>query len=493
MLTPMIAEAGLAPNFVVGGDVTDAGTGAHWTGRRWLVGRGRRERRHPRRAAAGGTVLTNVEVDHLDHYGTFAALVDELRPYLAPIPGPKVVCIDDPVLRATGRPATTCIDVRAGARRRRARRRRAAARGRSVRRRAPTAVALGDVELPLRGAHNVANATGADRHGARARCAVRRPCAAALARFGGVVRRFDIRGIDGGATLVDDYAHLPAEIAAVLARRPRRAATTGSGWWSCSSRTASTGWSRCRREYADVLRRRRRGRCSPRSTRPATTPIPGVTGTLVVTRSSTPIPGPAWCGCRSGPTSCRSSRARSGRATSASRWAAVTSPRLPEEVLARRRQRGCGVTASGHARRARMSPRRHDAAAACSAPLPSATCRSVRSRRTGSVGRRPCSSRRDARRRPAAVAAAGGRRASPCSWSAGAPTCSSPTPGSRASRSSSARSPGTRPSAGRPRTSTAPAAAGGAPGARPAHGGGSGWPGSSGPSACRARSAARCG
>ena len=50
--------------------------------------------------------------------------------------------------------------------------------------------------------------------------------AAALAKFGGVARRFDVRGVDGGATLVDDYAHLPSEIGAVLAA----ARQSGDGW-----------------------------------------------------------------------------------------------------------------------------------------------------------------------------------------------------------------------------------------------------------------------
>ena len=70
--------------------------------------------------------------------------------------------------------------------------------------------------LPLRGVHNVVNATGAIAM-AKAVGVPFATCVDALARFGGVARRFDIRGLDGGATFVDDYAHLPAEIAAVIA------------------------------------------------------------------------------------------------------------------------------------------------------------------------------------------------------------------------------------------------------------------------------------
>ncbi len=65
------------------------------------------------------------------------------------------------------------------------------------------------------GLHNVRNATGAMAMAHRAR---RSPEAAvrALGRFGGVARRFELRGAAGGVTFVDDYAHLPSEIAAVL-------------------------------------------------------------------------------------------------------------------------------------------------------------------------------------------------------------------------------------------------------------------------------------
>jgi UDP-N-acetylmuramate--alanine ligase len=76
-------------------------------------------------------------------------------------------------------------------------------------------VARGEVRLPLRGAHNVLNALAALAM-ADAVGAAFEPAAGALADFGGVKRRFDVRGRHAGITLVDDYAHLPTEIAAVL-------------------------------------------------------------------------------------------------------------------------------------------------------------------------------------------------------------------------------------------------------------------------------------
>jgi UDP-N-acetylmuramate--alanine ligase len=104
--------------------------------------------------------------------------------------------------------------------------------------------------------------------------------AESLGRFGGVARRFDVRGIDGGATFVDDYAHLPSEIAAVLAA----ARTSGDGWQRVIAvfqpnryNRIAEMWSEYHSAFVDadlvVLT----------DIYPSgTTPIPGVTGKLIV-------------------------------------------------------------------------------------------------------------------------------------------------------------------------------------------------------------------
>jgi UDP-N-acetylmuramate--alanine ligase len=76
-------------------------------------------------------------------------------------------------------------------------------------------IELGRVDLPLRGRHNVGNALAAIAMAMQFGVTFEQ-AAQALSGFGGVARRFDIRGVDGGATFVDDYAHLPNEISAVL-------------------------------------------------------------------------------------------------------------------------------------------------------------------------------------------------------------------------------------------------------------------------------------
>ncbi|MBI5090428.1 MAG: UDP-N-acetylmuramate--L-alanine ligase, partial [Actinobacteria bacterium] len=105
-------------------------------------------------------------------------------------------------------------------------------------------------------------------------------CAAALARFGGVARRFDIRGTSHGATLVDDYAHLPTEISAVL----DAARTSGDDWRRVVAVFQPNRFNRMAvmwPEYADAFE----GADLVVLTdiyASGTQPVPGVTGKLVV-------------------------------------------------------------------------------------------------------------------------------------------------------------------------------------------------------------------
>jgi UDP-N-acetylmuramate--alanine ligase len=278
MLMLILAAAGWRPSFVIGGDVTDTGTGAQWTGGEWLVVEADESDGTHLELPLHGTILTNVDVDHLDFYGSFDAIVTGFAEYLDRIEGPRVVSVDDEVCRslAAGRDVVTYgvaadADVRAvdlqptgGSFR--------FAIERSGHR-------LGDVHLPLRGRHNVANATAAIAMalavGVDFGIAVD-----ALARFGGVARRFDVRGTDAGATFVDDYAHLPAEIAAVLAA----ARGSGDGWSRVVAVFQPNRFNRIAamwRDYADAFVDA--DLVVVTDVYPSgTTPIPGVTGKLIV-------------------------------------------------------------------------------------------------------------------------------------------------------------------------------------------------------------------
>ena len=97
MLMLVLADAGLRPSFVIGGDVADMGTGAQWTGGEWLVVEADESDLTHLELPLHGTILTNVDTDHLEHYGTFERIVEGFEQYLSQIHGPKVLCADDPI------------------------------------------------------------------------------------------------------------------------------------------------------------------------------------------------------------------------------------------------------------------------------------------------------------------------------------------------------------------------------------------------------------
>jgi UDP-N-acetylmuramate--alanine ligase len=284
MLMLILAEAGLRPSFVIGGDVNDVGTGAHWTGGRWFVVEADESDGTHLELPLYGTILTNIDRDHVDTEfgeGTLEGAERAFDRYLAQVPGPKLLCADDPRTAAVARrhdPATTAtyglapsaryraVDVTPGQ----------GTFSFSIERAGEW---LTDVDLPLRGLHNVSNATGA------VALAVElgvdpAVAAAALAKFGGVARRFDIRGSDGGATFVDDYAHLPAEIDAVL----HAARQSGDDWQRVIAVFQPNRYNRMAemwQDYADAFTAADVVVLTdiyPSGTQP----IPGVTGRLVV-------------------------------------------------------------------------------------------------------------------------------------------------------------------------------------------------------------------
>lgn len=206
------------PSFLIGGEVLDLGVGARWTGSPYFVVEADESDGTHERLPVGAALVTNVDVDHLDHFGSFDELVRSFETFVAGVDGPVVVCADDPHLatmrgsrRITyGGPTSGAdlvwsdVEYRSG---RTSFTVSGAVTGRSI---PPTRISMS-----LRGVHNVSNVTGclalAVELGAEPSEAV-----AAVADFGGVGRRFDVRAVVEGVTLVDDYAHLPREIRAVL-------------------------------------------------------------------------------------------------------------------------------------------------------------------------------------------------------------------------------------------------------------------------------------
>ncbi|HEX4982717.1 MAG TPA: UDP-N-acetylmuramate--L-alanine ligase [Ilumatobacteraceae bacterium] len=333
MLMLILAEAGLRPSFVIGGDVTDMGTGAQWTGGEWFVVEADESDGTHLELPLHGTILLNVDTDHLDHYGSFDRIVDGFDRYLSQIDGPKIVCGDDPVAArlAAEHGATTYgtsegVDVRAVDVR--------AARGNLTFVVERAGEHLVDVSLPLRGVHNVRNATAAL---AMAVAIGVDPAVAtaALAKFGGVARRFDIRGMDRGATFVDDYAHLPSEIAAVLDAARR----SDDGWRRVVAVFQPNRYNRMAEIWADY------GASFADADlvvltdiySSGTQPIPGVTGKLVVNAvlDHDPLTRVAWLPKRDDLVTFLAGEIRDGDVCISMGCGDIAT--LPDEVLAARR------------------------------------------------------------------------------------------------------------------------------------------------------------
>ncbi len=213
MLALIMIEAGLRPSFLIGGDVNEIGTNAVWDTGEWLVLEADESDGTFLHLAPELAVVTNVEADHLDYYGDFAALLDAFDRFLASGTGGAVVGADDPAAARLGAQRGAALvgsgpdvtyrieDVDAGE-------------GVSFTLRA-RGVMLGRVSLPVTGAKIASNAALA----VAASLEVGVPFEAAqraLARFAGVARRFEARGESNGVRFVDDYAHLPSEVAAVI-------------------------------------------------------------------------------------------------------------------------------------------------------------------------------------------------------------------------------------------------------------------------------------
>jgi UDP-N-acetylmuramate--alanine ligase len=169
-------------------------------------------------------VITNIDREHMDTYGSFDRLVDAFRDFADRVPfyGAVVACVDDEAVRALlpslSRRTITYgfsddADVRGIA---------PVSDGRSAScdvvyriRGVPDGAGSGRIALSVPGRHNLQNALAAAAAGIEIGVPFDR-IQSALADFRGAERRYQVRGTVGGITVVDDYGHHPTEIAAVL-------------------------------------------------------------------------------------------------------------------------------------------------------------------------------------------------------------------------------------------------------------------------------------
>lgn len=215
MVTAVMQAAGLHPSFIAGGIVSGLGTNAvHDTGE-WMVVEADESDGTFLRLPREAVLVTNVEPDHIDRWGTFDALIAGFEEFVALAPGPRVLCGDDAIL---ARIATTLPSVTYGFGpdvRYRAAEYRATAEGADFDL-SLDGTPLATISLRTRGRHNALNATGA----AALALELGVPVGAVvdgLGEFRGMARRFEFRATLNGAAVYDDYAHTASEVVATLA------------------------------------------------------------------------------------------------------------------------------------------------------------------------------------------------------------------------------------------------------------------------------------
>ena len=224
LIAQMLETAKMDPTVINGGIINAYGTNARLGQGDWLVAEADESDGTFVKLPATIAVVTNIDPEHMDHYGSFDALRDAFRTFVQNIPfyGFAAVCIDHPEVQALigriedrriisygfspqaeiravehkagpeGYDLTVEIASRTGEPRR-----------------------IDNIRLPMHGDHNVLNALAAIGVAVEMELGddvIRE----ALAAFKGVKRRFTRTGVWNDVTVIDDYGHHPVEIAAVL-------------------------------------------------------------------------------------------------------------------------------------------------------------------------------------------------------------------------------------------------------------------------------------
>ena len=233
LVAAMLDSAGLDPTVINGGIINAYGTNARLGAGDWMVVESDESDGSFVKLPATIAVVTNIDPEHLDHWGDFDSLRRGFRAFVSNVPfyGFAVCCLDHPEVQAmigqiSDRRIVTYgfspqAEVRATGVKL------TAAGGRFdvvITDRQGRARTIPDLFLPLVGEHNVQNALAAVAVAIEMGIdagAIRR----GLAGIKGVKRRFTRTGEGAGLTVIDDYGHHPVEIAAVL--RAARQATQG--------------------------------------------------------------------------------------------------------------------------------------------------------------------------------------------------------------------------------------------------------------------------
>jgi UDP-N-acetylmuramate--alanine ligase len=225
MIAALLDAGGIDPTVINGGIINSYGSNARLGASDWMVVEADESDGSFLRLDGTIAVVTNIDPEHLDHYGSFDAVKDAFVEFIENVPfyGCAVLCIDHPEVQAVipkvrdRRVVTYGFSAQADVR------------GEAVtpypggnrftavlRARDGSFRRIEDIDLPMPGRHNVQNALAA------VAVSVEMGCSDAViqtgfAKFTGVKRRFTKVGEVDGVTVIDDYGHHPVEIRAVLA------------------------------------------------------------------------------------------------------------------------------------------------------------------------------------------------------------------------------------------------------------------------------------
>lgn len=218
MTTAILSEAALDPTAFVGGRVGEWGSGLRVGSEDLFVVEADEYDRSFFTLMPRIAVVTSIEADHLDVFGTLEGVEDAFRDFLTAVPedGLVIACADDDGARRIAvdqRAPVLTYGTSDGARLRAVD---LEAAGRATRFRVEEGGRpLGEIAVGAAGEHNVRNALGAfaaARHAGADLGAAQR----ALSAFRGVARRFEEIGVASDIVFIDDYAHHPTEVQATL-------------------------------------------------------------------------------------------------------------------------------------------------------------------------------------------------------------------------------------------------------------------------------------
>lgn len=205
---------GLDPSFLVGATLLDWGTNAHLGDPNLLVLEADEAYRTFELLHLRGLVVTNIEAEHLVHYGSVDQLEASFRQVAERVAGPVVVCADDAGSDRLAEAAGAITYGTAADARWRLDDIKSELGGVSFRLVGPAGWV--PVRVPRPGLHVARNAAGALALLGELGMDVAK-AAIGISEFGGLGRRYQLRGRISGVTIIDDYAHHPSEVAATIA------------------------------------------------------------------------------------------------------------------------------------------------------------------------------------------------------------------------------------------------------------------------------------